>query len=606
MDWTDISCNGANDGTAQALLTGGSGNFAYDWSTGATTPSVSNLEPGVHYVNVSDLTLGCNVFGLVEILEPQILSVDPTSTPVGCFGGNDGIAEANASGGTAPYTIIWSNGQIGPLATGLIAGNYTVTVTDTNNCSTFGVINVGTSSSFLISFDSLQHVSCTGASDGTVVANATGGSGIYQYLWNTGDTLAQIDSLQSGYYSVAVSDTNGCVAIDSVLIDEPMILSATVLSLNPTSCFNTCDGSSTVQASGGTAPYNYLWDVNTGSQTGPEAVNLCPDTFIVSVIDFNGCGVLTSAIITAPDTIILSDSIVSASCFSYADGSVFTEVVNAVNPITYQWADTNYVLSQTGSELLNVPSGDYFVHITDSLGCQLLDTFHIAQPDLLTTSLFSISAICHGDTTGSIQQNVVGGTSPYSFLWNNGDTLQDLTGLGAGTYSVQILDANQCSYIDSIIVTEPDPLEVFSLINDVSCYQASDGSISVQAEGGNGSYQYLWNTGQTGDDLVGLMGGIYTVTVTDALGCNSSRAHEVLVTNEECINIPTAFTPNSDGLNDTWVLRNIDLYPGNTVKILNRWGQVLFESTGYMSAWDGRYNGSDPAGRDILLCDRSE
>ena len=597
MSSTDITCNGSNDGTAMATLVGGSGNYSYDWSTGATTAAVTGLLPGTHYVNVTDITLNCNLFGLVEISEPNELTVSPTSTPVGCSGGNDGTASANVSGGTSPFIIIWSNGQIGPIATGLTASSYTVTVTDANNCSTFGSVTVGTSSSFLVEFDSVQHVSCAGFSDGAVLANASGGSGVYEYLWNTGDTIAAIDSLITGVYSVAVSDTNGCVALDSIFISEPTILAATIIMEQATSCFNTCNGIASAQAIGGTSPYNYLWDANTGSQSGPTAINLCPDTFIVSVSDANNCAVLTSAIITAPDTIVLNDSIIDARCYGSSDAGIFTEVLNAVYPLSYQWADSNYILSQTGQDLLNIPAGVYYVNIVDSLGCELRDTFLVDHPAPLTTELIVTDATCNGSADGAIQQLVTGGTAPYQFLWSDGDSIEDRTGLTAGTYAVLITDTNDCIVEDSAIVHEPNPLIINALINDVSCIQQSDGAISVQAEGGNGSYQYSWNTGDSGDEIVGLPGGAYTVTTMDALGCLEQEAFEVLVSNEECINIPSAFTPNSDGLNDTWILRNIELYPGNSVKILNRWGLVVHESSNYNEPWDGRYNGDDlPSG----------
>ncbi len=605
--WTDISCNGANNGTAEAIVTGGSGNFIYDWSTGATTAAVVGLMPGIHYVNVTDTTEDCNVFGVVEIYEPELLVAVPTSTPVSCFGGINGTATANVSGGTEPYTILWSNGDVGPIATGLAEATYTVTITDANNCATFGTVDVGISNTFAILFDSIQHVSCTGYSDGSVVANATGGSGVYSYLWNTGDTTAAIDTLSAGYYDVTVSDMNGCVLTDSTLIVEPLPLSATILSEFSTSCYYSCDGASTVQANGGTTPYNYLWDANTGSQIGTTATLLCPDTFVVSVIDDNGCQVLTSAIITAPDTIVLVDSVINASCFQNMDGFIYTQVFNTSGPLQYQWSDSNFVLSQTGPDLLNVPAGVYYVNIFDSLGCNYLDTFLITQPEVVRTDMLSFDVSCAGGSDGSITQTVSGGTAPYDFLWTDGDTFQDRMNIPAGTYTVTITDINGCLATDSIEVFEPEPLIVEAQIYDVSCIQESNGSISVFVGGGNGGYQYLWSTGDTDDEIFGQIGGIYSVTVTDALGCVISENYEILVTNEDCINIPSAFTPNSDGLNDTWILRNIDLYAGNSVKILNRWGQLLFESNGYGEPWDGRYNGNElPSGTYYYIVDLND
>lgn len=605
--WTDISCNGADDGTAQAIVLGGSGNFIYDWSTGATTAAVVGLTPGIHYVNVTDTTEDCNLVGVVEILEPVILVANPTSTPVSCFGGNNGTANANVSGGTEPYTILWNNGQIGPLATGLVEATYTFTVTDFNNCATFGSVDVGTSNTFDVLFDSIQNVSCTGYNDGSVVANAIGGSGVYSYLWSTGDTTAAIDILGAGYYVVTVSDMNGCVLVDSTLITEPLPLSATITSEISTSCYYSCDGASSVQANGGTAPYSYLWDANAGSQTGTTATMLCPDTFVVSVIDDNGCQVLTSAIITAPDTIVLIDSVINASCFQNMDGFIYTQVFNTSGPLQYQWSDSNFVLSQTGSDLLNVPAGIYYVNIFDSLGCNYLDTFLVTEPELLRTDMLSFDVSCSGGSDGNITQSVFGGSAPYNFLWTDGDTLQDRMNITAGVYVVTITDINGCVAIDSIEVFEPEPLTIEALINDVTCIQESDGSIRVFVEGGNGGYQYLWSTGDITDEIFGLIGGIYSVTITDALGCSLSEAYEILVTNEDCINIPSAFTPNSDGLNDTWVLRNINLYTGNSVKILNRWGQLLFESNGYSEPWDGRYSGNElPSGTYYYIVDLND
>ena len=606
--WTNISCNGAADGTAEAQLTGGSGFFVYAWSTGDTTAAITGLTPGSYFVNVTDTVENCNVFGSIVITEPQPLALVPTNTLIGCTGASDGSVSVSASGGTQPYNYSWSSGHTTDSVFSLNAGQYIITVTDTNNCISVDSTVVGTSMTFAMEFDSIQNASCANMNDGYARIQVNGGSGSYNYSWSNGDSLSYTDSLLANTYMLTVLDTtNGCMLIDSVLITEPPSLIVDIMTEQATSCFNICDGSSSVQALGGTAPYEYLWDVNANSQVSSLAIDLCPGPYIVSIQDDNDCTVLGNVNIVAADTIMLQDSIVAVSCFGFTNGSIHTEIINGNSPFTYQWADTNFVLSHTGAALLDLLAGQYTVNITDTFGCHLRDTFLISQPELLTTALTSSNVSCFGGNDGEILQNVNGGTQPYSYAWNNGSDIRDINSLTAGSYSVLITDTNNCVLLDSALINEPALLEVNSIIDHVSCMQESDGMITLFIQGGNGGYSFDWNNGANTQNIEELAGGFYTVNVSDVLGCNFFQAYEVLVGQSECINIPTAFTPNGDGMNDEWVLRNISLYSGNNVKVLNRWGQIVHESSNYTNGWDGRYKGEDlPAGTYYYLVDLND
>ncbi len=227
------------------------------------------------------------------------------------------------------------------------------------------------------------------------------------------------------------------------------------------------------------------------------------------------------------------------------------------------------------------------------------DAFLVKFQDTIACSLLTFSnsiitdVTCNGGTDGSIILNLNGGTPPYSFNWSNGDSLQNLSAIAVGVYSVTVSDVNGCTGIASEIISEPLVIEINAVVINTIC-KNSNGSINLETNGGTPPYYYLWNTSVTTEDLINISSGTYNVTISDSNECVTN--YEITVTNSDdsCLIIPSVFTPNDDGTNDYWQISGLNMYPESlTVKVFNRWGQLLFSSKGYSVPWDGTYKGSN-------------
>ncbi|MFN6091004.1 MAG: proprotein convertase P-domain-containing protein, partial [Bacteroidota bacterium] len=262
---TNINCFGQSTGAVSSVGNGGTSPYTYLWSTGATTNSISNLPLGVYTVTVTDAN-GCTNNTIVSatlLQQPQLNVSLPTVTNVSCFGGSNGSISASPSGGTAGYNYQWSNGSFSNSASGLIAGTYTVTVTDAYGCTATNSATITQPTQLTISIPSTTNVLCNGASTGSATSLASNGTAGYSYLWNTGATTATINNLTVGTYTVTATDANGCTASTNTTITQPSLLTVSIPSTTNVLCNGASTGSATSLASNGTAGYSYLW--NTGS-----------------------------------------------------------------------------------------------------------------------------------------------------------------------------------------------------------------------------------------------------------------------------------------------------------------------------------------------------
>lgn len=295
---TDVSCNGSNNGSATATVSGGTAPYTYSWNTTPikTTATVSNLAPGSYTVTVTDLS-GCIKIASITITEPPVLSVSATKTNVfNCNGGNNGTATATVSGGTAPYTYSWNTSpmQNTATATNLTAGNYTVTVIDAKGCIKTANITITQPSAISISTTKTD-ITCYGGNNGTATATVvSGGTPPYAYSWNTLPTqnTATANNLTAGNYTATVTDSNGCIQTANVTITQPPALTATISSITNSKCSGNCNGSAKVSnIINGTPPYTYLWDAAANNQTTATANYLCQGNYSVEVKDANLCSV---------------------------------------------------------------------------------------------------------------------------------------------------------------------------------------------------------------------------------------------------------------------------------------------------------------------------
>jgi gliding motility-associated-like protein len=517
---TDVTCNAASDGTATTSVTGGTGTISYSWAPFGGTASVgTGLAPGTYTVTATDIN-GCTSQDITAIItEPQTITVNVTTVPVGCFGGNSGSATAAAAGGTTPYTYVWlPGGATGVTVNNLTAGTYTVRTTDGNGCIMDQTFSMTEPSSALAANTTTSAVSCFGGGDGTATATVSGGTAPYDYSWApVAGNAATITGLGAGNYTVTVTDDNGCVTTSTITVSEPPVGLTATGSGASTSCFGSIDGTALVTPAGGTPNYTYSWSPAGG--TGQTASGLAAGNYVVTITDAKSCSTDVSLTVTEPAVISGSLTPVDATC-GLANGYITTQITGGTVPYSYVWAPGGAITpNATG---LN--TGSYTVAVTDAMGCTQNFSASINNtPAVQAVISASTPVACFGGSTGSATVSVTQGTAPFTISWlPNGGTNTTANGLAAGTYTATIMDAIGCTdSATSITITEPAELTVgVDTTINVSCNGGANASITVTPVGGTPAYSYAWSPGaQTTQTATGLGAGIYSVTVTDQNSC---------------------------------------------------------------------------------------
>ena len=537
-DTIHLLCASVPNGSATVTPSGGTQPYTYDWfdAPGSQTDSIATSLPiGIYNVEVID-SRGCSDTAQVTITGPPVFSVGIiTYTPASCDI-CDGTAIATPTGGVGPYVYDWYNTPSNSgdsLVNGLCAAQYNVSVTDANGCiDTAGVVISGPAG-FTASVIDTSMVTCNGLSDGFAVAFADGGQAPYSFLWNDLSTT-QNDSvigLTEGHYSVVVSDDNGCNAFASVYITQPEVLEATITSASPTSCSSACTGDATVEVSGGTGPYNYIWD-DLSSQTTATAYNLCAAQYSVEVTDSLGCKDTVTSLIVGPDSLTVAiDSIVNASCKGDCDGSVAITPMGGVGGYSYVWDHPNATEDTILSDLC---SGEVNAQITDGNGCLAFANIFIGEPNELIVSIADSSDVfCNEGSSGWALVQITGGTQPYSIQWNDAiaQTTDTAKNLVAGTYTVTITDANGCSDSADVTIEQPDAIiATISNVEHILCTGFCIGKATLNVSGGTvgEGYTYLWENGVDSSTGTELCSGPQTYIVKDAFGCTLIDSVEII------------------------------------------------------------------------------
>ena len=516
------TCAGNCDGVITVIPSGGTIPFTYVWDDPLTqtTAAADSLCAGLYTVQVTDAN-GCvdNVSGTVS--NPVGLVATATGTDVSCNGVCDGSASVTITGGTAPFTYLWDDpsGSTTDAVTGLCAGSYTVTVTDADNCDFVAPVTINEPDPIVITFSNIVDLECDGDCIGEATADVTGGTAPYTYQWDDSNnqTTATATGLCADTYTVTITDANGCVATETVTIAGPDPLTSSISSSTGATCFGDCDGTATVTATGGTAPYTYQWN-DPANQTGATATGLCAGTYGVTVTDANGCVSVSTVIINEPNLLQASTTANDVTCFGECDGTASVFVVGGTPPYTYQWDDPN---NQTTVTATGLCADTYNVTVTGSNGCTTSATGSIFQPPSAVSIDTVITNATCGLCDGEIEITPNGGVPPYTFVWGNGETTTSITGLCPGVYTVDVTDAVGCvQNFDIAVSDDGGPVGATATSTDASCFGVCDGEASVTPIGGTPPYTYLWVPGgQTTSSVTGLCAGNYNVQITDSIGC---------------------------------------------------------------------------------------
>ena len=532
------TCNGDDDGSIEVSASGGNSGFTYNWLDGIGVPSggtLSLLPAGDYQVEVVDAQ-GCTNQTTITLGEPDAVDGIVVGFDVQCTGENTGTASAEGAGGSGGYTYNWSNGETGPTQSGLTAGEYIVTISDSDNCSIAIVIEISEPlTAVMAGITTINQPNC-GNLDGELSAFGLGGTPDYTYLWDTGETSAVLSNIGSGIYTVTVTDLNNCTAESTITLEDNDGVTLAANDVGNNTCFGDTEGTATITASGGSGIYTYTWSNGGTNQTEN---NLPAGQYSITVTDDGNCTGEISIEITEPDAFEANETLIDITCNGAENGSIQLNTTGGTGNLTYLWNTED-----TTDGITDLIAGIFSVTVTDENSCTGEIEFVIAEPDPIITGIVdSNSPSCTGDMDGFISLNPSGGTGDLSFQWSNGDTTMTADSLTAGDYSVTISDENNCDVVFDFTLDDAIELNIGASTSPTTCNGGQDGSAILIPVGGNGEYNIEWSTGDSTLQIFNLSAGTYSVTVTDGNGCSTEADIEVFE--------PLAIDPNITTTNES-------------------------------------------------------
>ncbi|HRY33801.1 MAG TPA: PKD domain-containing protein [Bacteroidales bacterium] len=547
-------CNGMGGGWAVVHPYGGTPPYQIQWSTGETTDHILNLNAGTYFVTVTDSN-HCIKSGQVTIYEPLPGIVTFATGNIDCDTAGYWI-KAYVQGGTAPFTYTWS-----PVTSaldsvyGLMAGTYSVSVTDHNGCNYYGTVVIAP----LATDVDVHDVDCYGGNTGWAVSYPSGGTAPYTWQWkalpaeNIIGLTQTVTGLDTGVYVVIVTDSSLCWISDTITVGQPagaLQLSVTHTDLN---CYGTCNGTAGVIPNFGTSPYGIpVWSNGSNTFSGWSLNNLCAGAYTVSVTDANNCLAVNSVSLLQPPQLLITavqkeDPLCNEAGFF---GSITITAQGGSGVLEYSIHGLSGPF-QASNQFTGLGAGSYTAIVRDAnlpTCYSATQNVSITPPPVLTLNLSGQGPTINGGSNGFINSTATGGTSPYGYLWNTGATAPNLSGLPAGTYTLTLTDDHGCFVIKSMTLYQPDQMVLNLVSANISCNGAADGTATATVSGGVPPYQFAWNPGPTVTNSSGvhnrtnLSPGTYALTVTDNSGV--LRTGSVIITQPPPYQLVFNHTPN--------------------------------------------------------------
>ena len=525
-----------------------------------------------------------------------------------CDNQGSGQLAAVITGGTLPYSYAWSGDTATTsVADSLMAGSYTVTVTDAGGCTLQLTGTVGAPLPLQITAQIDQTISCQGGASGAVsVQSVTGGTPAYSFIWNdiNGSTTSNVTGLMAGTYAVLVTDSNACFASDTVTLTDgqPIVLNATT---TPISCNGLTDGAIDLGTNANIATYSWM-----SGQVTPQITGLGAGSYTVTVRDLTNCEATFGYTLTEPSAVSVTLSTVAGiTCNGDASGAI--QAVGAGGTPLYSTLWSN---GQTSSQATGLTAGTYSITVTDSRGCTVEEQTTLTEPAVLTVTGTTTGTNCAGDNSGSITASGAGGTAisqPLEYQvveaadnsWRSGNIFADLT---AGVYTLRVRDEQGCLAETMLTVDDADPFFITSMTADTSIEYGD--SVTVQANlNDTTGVQYAWTQITSPQGLVtdnSYSFGVspldniqYQFAAINAAGCALDSIVSIEVTKFRRANAPTGFTPNGDGINDYFFVQGGEKVQEVTIfRVYDRWGTLVFEGQNAQinipeQGWDGIYKG---------------
>ena len=572
---TNANCAGLSNGAVTISPTGGVSPYQYAINAGSNQQAntFSGLAAGNYLVLVTDAN-SCPDTATIAVGNAYVftLSID-SQTNATCYGDSNATVTLAASGGIHPYSYsLTGTTQASGYFTGLPQGYYVATATDSAGCPSQVNVQVSQAAQMLVQIDALVNIPCNNSAKGQVYVSPVGGSPTYAYLWSTGDTTQSDTSLVIGTYSVTITDAHACSASTTINITYDAAPSTTVTSADVTGCFGNTNGSAAVTATGGTAPLLYQWS---NGATSTAITNIAGGTYIVTVSDLNYCNSIDTIVVNQPAQILANLDTIAPSCNGLSNGLAGVGPSGGTPGFTVAWS--------TGSgadTIVNLAAGNYSVTITDANNCVTSLSFALNQPAALNSSLVSVNDSCYGSPNGSAEFTGTGGTLPYTYAWSNGSTTGSVNNLTAGTYTVTLTDARQCSSTGSATITQPAQLQATTTSTNATGGQYNGSASISNIAGGVSPYNVRWSNGQVSNTISNLAGGSYIVVVTDANGCQLSDTVVVnAITGINMVDGDVSFSVYPNPGKTAFTVEMAQLNKETTLTMKDVLGQTIFNKT---------------------------
>lgn len=538
-----VECNGESNGEIAIITSGGAPNYTFAWTTtNGIIPagqeddeSLTGLVAGTYRLNVEDAN-GCTYQEDFIISEPsQLLITTNNADNISCNSETDGRILITPSGGTGFFTYAWTKDNITYATTeditGLGAGEYILTLSDTNNCTAIANYTIIEPAPIVIIVDAGVDILCNGGNTGAIDLTINGGTLPYAYSWTKDgnpitETTQGLSNQTAGTYEVTVTDASGCSVNETIVLTESteIVVSYTKTKI---SCYNANDGTMNVTLSGGLSPYTFTWS-DLGN--GLNRANLGPGIYTITVTDANGCIKAEPIEIIDAPVFEINPTVTNITCFGADDGTIELNINGGVAPLVVTWADD----ASAGIVRNNLTNGTYTVNILDATGCSINSDFIINEPgQIVLDAIITNATACHDPNTGAIDLQITGGTAPYTISWSNGTSTEDLLDINANDYTATVTDSQGCQEQQTFTVTRPAPIELEVRTTEIpdcdtkSVVQRNELIIS----GGVAPYAINWSSGtvsgSNGEIMETEQNGTIIVNITDSLGCTKEIIFDV-------------------------------------------------------------------------------
>lgn len=516
LDTADILTMIWNNGIPAGTFTTTAGNppvGQFCW-----TPTFADTLQNPHVFTVLVLDDNCPLNGAqvytysVNVVFDTTLACSIAISPVLCTGNANASLTGTAIQGVAPYNYLWSTGATDSLISNLVAGMYSLMITDSLNDTAY--CNVTIADPAPLSLNLLPtDPTCNNLQDGLINAQVNGGTAPYVFAWSNGMTTSTVSNLVQGTYSVTVTDANLCSTSSSITLTNPVIISCSI-SGNSNLCFGQTSGSLAVTTVGGSGNYTYLWS---SGQTTSSFQGTTGGVYTVTVSDVSACTTTCTFQVTELTPVSVSYTSTDVTCAGMVNGTALITPSGGSGNYTYYWSSGSTTNSST-----NLSGGTYTVIAYDFRNCSGSAQIVIDEPAPLAISLTSNNVTCNGASDGSAYVSVIGGTAPYTVNWYSNSSLMQPIDMPPGVYSVEVIDANGCSTTSGFSITEPNLLTVAAISENVTCYGIANGYVNTSISGGVPPYQFNWSNGAGIQNLNSLSPGNYTLTVTDNNACTAT------------------------------------------------------------------------------------